>query len=64
MRVVTAISLALIFYFNSTVFSQISNKESFSRHELNEKVLNMNTEKVKVYWKEKDGKDEVLLLGS
>ena len=47
MRVVTAISLALIFYFNSTVFSQISNKESFSRHELNEKVLNMNTEKVK-----------------
>ena len=46
MRVVTAISLALIFYFNSTVFSQISNKESFSRHELNEKVLNMNTEKV------------------
>ncbi len=27
-------------------------------------IDSMNTEKVKVYWKEKDGKDEVLLLGS
>lgn len=27
-------------------------------------IDSMNTEKVKVFWKEKDGKDEVLLLGS
>ncbi len=46
MKIVIVISLALIFYFNSTVFSQNTEKESFSKNELTEKILNMKTDKV------------------